>query len=225
LILATQRPSVDVITGTIKANIPTRLAFAVASQVDSKTIIDQGGADKLLGRGDMLYTTPSISKPRRVQGAFISDTEINNIVNFLKSEDEPDYDYKITEDSRTGGTVLGSDDSDPLLEEAIQIIIESQKASTSYLQRRMKIGYSRAARIIDLLEEAGVVGEQNGSKPREVLVDSWPPAGEENYENDSEEDEEYEDEDADVVEDDEDTVDEPEEELEDDEDEEYDEDE
>ena len=197
LVLATQRPSVDVITGTIKANIPTRLAFAVASQVDSKTIIDQAGAEKLLGRGDMLYTTPQISKPRRVQGAYISDDEIQNIINFLKEEGEPDYNYQITEDSRGGGTVLGgnSDDSDPLLDDAIQIILESKKASTSYLQRRMKIGYSRAARIIDLLEEAGVIGEQNGSKPREVLVDSWPPGGsepepeaEEGYEENDEED-------------------------------------
>lgn len=199
LILATQRPSVDVITGTIKANIPTRLAFSVASQVDSKTIIDQAGAEKLLGRGDMLYTTPAISKPRRVQGAYISDKEIENIVTFLRQEGEPDYNYQITEDSRSGGAVLGgSEDSDPLLEEAIQIIIESQKASTSYLQRRMRIGYSRAARIIDLLEEVGAIGPQNGSKPREVLVESWPPGGvEEPSQPEEEYDEEYEEEDDD----------------------------
>lgn len=230
LILATQRPSVDVITGTIKANIPTRLAFAVASQVDSKTIIDQAGAEKLLGRGDMLYTTPAISKPRRVQGAYISDKEISNIIDFLKEEGEPDYNYQITEDSRGGGTVLDSDDSDPLMDEAIQIILESQKASTSYLQRRMKIGYSRAARIIDLLEEAGVIGEQNGSKPREVLIDEWPPGGvqdeaEEDYE--EPEDEEYdEDEEEEGYEDDEesDLDDEEIEELGDPEEDEYDED-
>lgn len=231
LVLATQRPSVDVITGTIKANIPTRLAFAVASQVDSKTIIDQAGAEKLLGRGDMLYTTPAISKPRRVQGAYISDKEIKNIIGFLKEEGEPDYDYKITEDSRGGGTVLDSEDSDPLMEQAIEVILESGKASTSYLQRRMKIGYSRAARIIDMLEEAGVIGPQNGSKPREVLIDEWPPGGaqeepeEEDYE--EPEDEEYEEDQGEGYEDDEETDldDEEIEELGDPDEEEYDEDE
>lgn len=199
LILATQRPSVDVITGTIKANIPTRVAFAVASQVDSKTIIDQAGAEKLLGRGDMLYTTPEISKPRRVQGAYIADSEIKNIIDFLKEEGEPDYNYQITEDSRSGGTVLDSEDSDPLMEEAIQIILESEKASTSYLQRRLSIGYSRAARIIDLLEEAGVIGPQNGSKPRDVLIDEWPPGGgrDEDSEDDYDSDDAFENDDDD----------------------------
>lgn len=179
LILATQRPSVDVITGTIKANIPTRLAFAVASQVDSKTILDTAGADKLLGRGDMLMSTPELSKPKRVQGAYVSDTEIEKVVNFLKKESTPDYNYQITEGSSggSGGTAFNSDDADPLLEDAIKIAIEAGRVSTSFLQRRMKIGYSRAARIVDLMEEMGVVGAADGAKPREVLISEWPPAG------------------------------------------------
>ncbi len=189
LILATQRPSVDVITGTIKANIPTRLAFAVASQVDSKTILDVAGADKLLGRGDMLLSNAELSKPKRIQGAFISEEEIENVVSFLKKESTPDYNYQIIEGGKgdnSGGVSLGGDDADPLLEEAIQIAIDAGHLSTSYLQRRMKIGYSRAARILDLLEEMGVVGPSDGAKPREVLVTSWPPHGSsmEEYDND-----------------------------------------
>jgi len=199
LILATQRPSVDVITGTIKANIPTRLAFSVASQVDSKTILDTSGAEKLLGKGDMLISTPSLSKPKRLQGAYVSDQEIERIVEFLKKHGEPDYNYQITEDSRAGGVVLDSESggkggADPLFDQAVQIILESKKASTSYLQRRMSIGYSRAARMIDLLEEQGVIGPQNGSKPRIVLVDTWPPVVEDNTDDqaDVEEVDEYE---------------------------------
>jgi S-DNA-T family DNA segregation ATPase FtsK/SpoIIIE len=175
LILATQRPSVDVITGIIKANIPTRLAFAVASQVDSKTILDISGAEKLLGRGDMLVHNPQISKPKRLQGAFVADDEIEHIVDFLKKEGAPDYNMQVLEHERTGGTAFNEEDSDPLLDDAIQIIIESGKASTSYLQRRMRIGYSRAARLIDLMEEVGVIGGGNGAKAREVLVTEWPP--------------------------------------------------
>lgn len=180
LILATQRPSVDVITGTIKANIPTRLAFAVASQVDSKTILDVAGADKLLGRGDMLISNAELSKPKRIQGAFISEEEIEKVVEFLKKESVPDYNYQIIEGSKdngSGGVSMGGDSADPLLEEAIQIAIDAGRVSTSYLQRRMKIGYSRAARILDLLEEMGVVGGSDGAKPREVLVTEWPPHG------------------------------------------------
>lgn len=177
LVLATQRPSVDVITGLIKANIPTRIAFAVASGVDSKTILDQAGAEKLLGRGDMLFTSPSISKPKRIQGAYVSDDEIDRVVGFLKEQGEPDYNYQVTEDARTGGTSFSSEDADPMLNEAIEIVLESGKASTSFLQRRIKVGYSRAARIIDMMEEMGIVGPANGSKPREVLIDEWPPSG------------------------------------------------
>lgn len=178
LILATQRPSVDVITGTIKANIPTRLAFAVASQVDSKTILDISGAEKLLGRGDMLLSTPQLSKPKRLQGAYVSDSEIERIVQFLTKHGEPDYNYQITEDTRTGGTAFESSDSDPLFDDAVKFVLESGKASTSYLQRRMRVGYSRAARIMDLLEQNGIIGPGNGAKPREVLISEWPPASE-----------------------------------------------
>ncbi|NBX49071.1 DNA translocase FtsK [bacterium] len=180
LILATQRPSVDVITGTIKANIPTRLAFAVASQVDSKTILDVAGAEKLLGRGDMLLSNAELSKPKRIQGAYIAEEEIEKVVEFLKKESAPDYNYQITEGGKgenSGGVAMGGGDADPLLEEAIQIAIDAGRVSTSYLQRRMKIGYSRAARMLDLLEEMGVVGSADGAKPREVLVTSWPPHG------------------------------------------------
>lgn len=180
LILATQRPSVDVITGTIKANIPTRLAFAVASQVDSKTILDVAGADKLLGRGDMLISTPELSKPKRAQGAYVAESEIERVVAFLKEESEPDYNYQITESGTgAGGVSLDPADTDTLLDDAIEIAIDAGKVSTSFLQRRMKIGYSRAARIVDLMEKLGVVGPADGAKPREVLVSEWPPAGSE----------------------------------------------
>lgn len=178
LILATQRPSVDVITGTIKANIPTRLAFAVASQVDSKTILDVGGADKLLGRGDMLISTPELSKPKRAQGAYVAESEIERVVAFLKEESEPDYNYQITEAGNgSGGVSLDPSDSDTLLDDAIEIAVDAGKVSTSFLQRRMKIGYSRAARIVDLMEKLGIVGPADGAKPREVLVSEWPPEG------------------------------------------------
>ena len=174
LILATQRPSVDVITGTIKANFPSRIAFAVASQTDSRTILDVSGAEKLLGRGDMLYTSAELSKPKRLQGAFISENEISRIVEALKKEDVPDYNYAITE-KQSGPTSFGSDDEqDHLFEEAVQIVLQSGKASTSFLQRRLKIGYSRAARIMDQLEEQGVIGNPDGSRAREVLIDEWP---------------------------------------------------
>ncbi|MEK7632977.1 MAG: DNA translocase FtsK 4TM domain-containing protein [Patescibacteria group bacterium] len=180
LILATQRPSVDVITGTIKANIPTRLAFAVASQVDSKTILDVGGAEKLLGRGDMLMSTPELSKPKRAQGAYVAESEIERVVAFLKEESEPDYNYQITEGSSSaGGVSMDPADQDTLLDDAIEIAIDAGKVSTSFLQRRMKVGYSRAARIVDLMEKLGVVGPADGAKPREVLVSEWPPAGSE----------------------------------------------
>ncbi len=197
LVLATQRPSVDVITGLIKANVPTRIAFAVASQVDSKTILDQAGAEKLLGRGDMLFTSPQISKPKRMQGAFVSDAEIEKVIKFLKEQGVPDYNYSVTEDTRTGGTSFSSEDSDPLLDDAINTVIESGKASTSFLQRRMRIGYSRAARIVDIMEEMGVIGPQNGSKPRDVLVDRWPLDDDEPEDEVPESDEEYDEEEYD----------------------------
>lgn len=172
LVLATQRPSVDVITGTIKANVPTRIAFAVASQTDSRTILDYAGAEKLLGRGDMLFMSPSLSKARRMQGAYLSDKEIGNVVKALKDEEAPDYNYDITEGQKGGKSVLDGEDTDPLFEDAVEVILAAGKASTSLLQRRLKVGYSRAARIMDMLEEQGVIGPQQGSKPREVLIES-----------------------------------------------------
>jgi S-DNA-T family DNA segregation ATPase FtsK/SpoIIIE len=177
LILATQRPSVDVITGLIKANVPTRIAFAVASQMDSRTILDTSGADKLLGRGDMLYSSADLSKPKRLQGAYLSESEIGRVVDFLKKLGAPDYNHAITESARSGTILDNNDDEEPLLEEAIGAMIQAGRASTSLLQRRLKIGYGRAARIMDLLEEKGIIGPGEGVKPREVLVSEWPPGG------------------------------------------------
>ncbi|NQV90403.1 DNA translocase FtsK 4TM domain-containing protein [Candidatus Uhrbacteria bacterium] len=177
LVLATQRPSVDVITGLIKANIPGRIAFAVASQTDSRTILDQSGAEKLLGRGDMLFTSADVSKPKRLQGAFISTDEVEAVVNHLRRKGEPNYNMAVTEITKAGTVFDDMGDQDEMLEEAIQTVLESGKASTSYLQRRLRLGYARAARIIDMMEEAGVVGPGQGAKPREVLIDSWPPGG------------------------------------------------
>ncbi|MFH1232582.1 MAG: DNA translocase FtsK 4TM domain-containing protein [Patescibacteria group bacterium] len=176
LILATQRPSVNIITGLIKANMPARIAFSVASGVDSRTILDSLGAEKLLGRGDMLFTTAEISKPRRIQGAFVSDNEIKRIVNYIKEKgDEPDYIEEVIEKQKVNGVAgvgLNDNDSndDNLLPEAKEVIINSGKASASYLQRRFSIGYARAARLLDLLEQEGIIGPTNGSKPREVLI-------------------------------------------------------
>lgn len=177
LVLATQRPSVDVITGLIKANIPGRVAFAVASQTDSRTIFDHAGAEKLLGRGDMLFTSAELAKPKRLQGAFVSSNELERVVSFLKQKGEPDYNLAITEITKAGTVFDDPEGSDPLLEDCVRVAIQSGKASTSLLQRRLRIGYSRAARIMDLLEQAGVIGPADGSRPREVLVSQWPPGG------------------------------------------------
>lgn len=179
LILATQRPSVDVITGTIKANFPGRIAFAVASQTDSRTILDVAGADKLLGRGDMLFSTAELSKPKRIQGAFVSEQEIEQVVNFLRHSGEPDYNYSITEREKSGSVFDGADEDEQIINDAVEYIIQSGKASTSMLQRRLRIGYSRAARLMDILEDKGVIGPQDGARPREVLVTEWPPEMEE----------------------------------------------
>lgn len=175
LVLATQRPSVDVITGLIKANIPTRVAFSVASLVDSRTILDMSGAEKLLGRGDMLFMSSDIPKPKRLQGAFSSDVEIKRVIDHLKKQADPDYLDEVTErqSSPTGMIASGGieeDGGDPLLLEAKDVIIKSKKASASLLQRRLRIGYSRAARILDLLEAQGVIGPADGAKPRDVLI-------------------------------------------------------
>lgn len=177
LILSTQRPSVNVITGLIKANVPARIALQVSSQIDSRTILDSAGAEKLLGAGDMLYLSGEMSKPTRLQSAFISETEVKKVVSYLKKEyeDELPDEIDFAADSGGGNSVFSAsfDDEeeaeDDLYEDARDLVIRTQKASTSYLQRKLGIGYARAARLVDFLEERGVVGPQNGSKPREVL--------------------------------------------------------
>ncbi|MCF6463282.1 FtsK/SpoIIIE family DNA translocase [Clostridium sp. Cult1] len=171
LIVATQRPSVDVITGTIKANIPSRISFAVSSQVDSRTILDMVGAEKLLGKGDMLFYPSNLSKPIRVQGAFISDMEVEEVVSFLKAQNLTEYDNEIIETIQSEielDNILG--DTDELLPKAASLVTEEGQASISLLQRKLKIGYARAARIVDEMEELNIVGGHEGSKPRKVLV-------------------------------------------------------
>jgi len=173
LIVATQRPSVDVITGLIKANIPARIAFSVASSMDSRTILDSVGAEKLIGKGDMLFQTAELSKPRRLQGAYVGDDEIKRIVKYLKQVGgEPEYDESITEkqSGKSSFDVGGSDADDDLFEDAKQVVIQAGKASASLLQRRLRVGYARAARLIDLLEDHGIVGPADGARPREILV-------------------------------------------------------
>lgn len=171
LIVATQRPSVDVITGTIKANIPSRISFAVSSQVDSRTILDMAGAEKLLGKGDMLFFPSNYSKPVRIQGAFISDAEVEKVVEFLTGQNVAEYDDDVLESIQNEIEIdKFMDDSDELLPEAIDLVIDEGQASISLLQRKLRIGYARAARIIDEMEEKGIVGGFEGSKPRKVLV-------------------------------------------------------
>jgi len=174
LIIATQRPSVDVITGLIKANVPSRLAFAVSSGTDSRTILDMTGAEKLLGKGDMLFSPVGLSKPRRIQGSFISDKEVESIVNFIKQDGVANYDEAMIEKITAipEGTEAAGD-SDPLIEEAIAFIVEREKASTSMLQRRFRIGYNRAARMMEELVARGLVGPEDGAKPRKVLMTSY----------------------------------------------------
>jgi DNA segregation ATPase FtsK/SpoIIIE, S-DNA-T family len=183
MILATQRPSVNVITGTIKANFPARIAFQVAQKTDSRTILDAIGADKLLGKGDMLYLSPSSSKLNRAQGAWTSDDEINAIVDHYKMQGKPDYENKITEKIASQKPDLPEqDEDDELVTQAIEVIRQTRRASTSSLQRRLRIGYNRAARLMDQLEEQGVIGPPQGSEPREILIDldtDTPPSDEE----------------------------------------------
>lgn len=169
LIIATQRPSVDVITGVIKANIPSRIAFGVSSQVDSRTILDMGGAEKLLGRGDMLFMPMGASKPIRVQGAFMSDQEVETIVHYVRSQGEAEYDESIVPEL-DDASMAEEEPQDELYEQAVQIVLEAKQASVSLLQRRMRVGYTRAARLIDYMEGRGVIGPYEGSKPREVLM-------------------------------------------------------
>ncbi|MBI2104217.1 MAG: DNA translocase FtsK 4TM domain-containing protein [Candidatus Omnitrophica bacterium] len=173
IILATQRPSVDVITGVIKANFPARIAFQVASKVDSRTILDMNGADKLLGRGDLMFLRPGTAKPIRAQGAFVTDGEIERITAFLKQQRPPAYDERLAERARTPEGALITE-KDELYDMAKRIVLESGQASTSLLQRRLRLGYGRAARILDLMEQEGVVGPPQGSRPREILVSREP---------------------------------------------------
>jgi S-DNA-T family DNA segregation ATPase FtsK/SpoIIIE len=178
LILSTQRPSVNVITGLIKANVPARIALQVASQFDSRTIIDQGGAENLLGAGDMLYLSGDMPKPVRIQSAFVTETELKKIVKHLKDNHEPgldEVDFSATtgagENAIFSASLDGGDlgDDDDLYDEARDIVTRAGKASTSFLQRKLRIGYARAARLIDLLEEKGIIGPGDGAKPREVI--------------------------------------------------------
>ncbi|MEA4852713.1 MAG: DNA translocase FtsK [Christensenella sp.] len=172
LVIATQRPSVDVITGIIKANIPSRIAFAVSSQVDSRTILDMAGAEKLLGQGDMLYYPSGAPKPVRLQGCFISDKEVDAVTNFLKERSTASYDTRVIDGIAKEGTnpIAGQEQTDELFIKALEIVMEYDQASTSMLQRRLRIGYARAARLIDQLEENGYISPMDGSKPRQVLI-------------------------------------------------------
>jgi S-DNA-T family DNA segregation ATPase FtsK/SpoIIIE len=184
LVLATQRPSVDVITGIIKANIPARLAFSVASQVDSRTILDQMGAEKLLGKGDMLFMSPEFMKPRRIQGAWVEEKEVKAVTDYLKSVREPQYNEEVLAQKVSiggksvggGGGDMGEPDDD-MFDEAAEAVFRAGKASASMLQRRLRIGYARAARLLDLLEERGIIGPADGARPRDVLISDLSQIG------------------------------------------------
>jgi DNA segregation ATPase FtsK/SpoIIIE, S-DNA-T family len=165
LILATQRPSVDVITGLIKANIPTRLSFQVSSKIDSRTILDQMGAEALLGQGDMLYLAPGAGLPVRVHGAFVSDDEVHRVVDYLRSQGEPNYVEGILE-----GGVLGGGESDSLYDQAVAVVLQNKRASISLVQRHLRIGYNRAARLLEQMEQAGLVSPMGHSGNRDILV-------------------------------------------------------
>jgi len=180
LVIATQRPSVDVITGVIKANIPSRIAFAVSSQVDSRTILDMAGAEKLLGKGDMLFYPVGANKPQRIQGAFISDKEVEAVVEYVKSNSgDVGYNEDILEKIEKANTPKEAQDEDEefdeLLMDAIELSIETGQASASFIQRRFKVGYARAGRIIDQMEQRGIISGYEGSKPRQVLIskEAW----------------------------------------------------
>ena len=173
MILATQRPSVDVVTGVIKANFPARISFKVASKVDSRTVLDMNGADKLLGKGDMLFLEPGNAKPIRAQGTLITDPEIEKVVNFIKAQQEPVYDTEILEHQKRSVSGRGGFEKDEFFDEAVRMVLETGQASVSMLQRRLRLGYTRAARIIDAMEEEGIIGPFRGSKPREILIQEY----------------------------------------------------
>ncbi len=182
LIIATQRPSADVITGLMKANIPSRIAFAVSSALESRIILDQQGAEKLIGMGDMLYAPIGVGKPVRIQGAFVSDEERESVIDFVKNHCEAEYDVSVqaqiekaaAEKTKGGDPVPGGEethsDYDELLSQAVDVVLDARQCSVSMLQRRLKLGYARAARIVDQMEEIGVVGPHEGSKPRQALI-------------------------------------------------------
>jgi S-DNA-T family DNA segregation ATPase FtsK/SpoIIIE len=169
LILATQRPSVDVITGLIKANLPARISFRVSSKIDSRTILDSNGAEQLLGRGDMLFLPPASARHLRLHGPYISEQESARLASFLRKQGRPVYDQTITEDNKTAGEDVAFE-KDELYDEAARIVVQSGQVSISYLQRKMRIGFSRAARLVDMMEAEGLVSPAAGGKPREVLV-------------------------------------------------------
>jgi S-DNA-T family DNA segregation ATPase FtsK/SpoIIIE len=174
LVLATQRPSVDVITGLIKANFPARISFRVATRVDSRTILDVMGAEHLLGKGDMLFLPPGSSRLTRVHGAFVTETEIAHVVEFWKKQGRPEYDDSYlaappSEDGDSSDADPVSEDQDPQYDEAVRLVLQMGKASTSTLQRHLRLGYGRAARILDMMQRDGIIGPPDGSKPREVL--------------------------------------------------------
>jgi DNA segregation ATPase FtsK/SpoIIIE, S-DNA-T family len=183
LVLATQRPSVDVITGLIKANIPVRIAFQVSSKIDSRTILDQMGAEQLLGNGDMLYLPPGQAMPERVHGAYVRDHEVHKVVDYLKGKGAPDYVEAVLQEPDMNGAQVpgleplsnGEGEADPLYDEAVSVVTESRKASISYVQRRLKVGYNRAARMIEEMEHAGVVSAVLANGVREVLAPPPPP--------------------------------------------------
>ena len=171
LILATQRPSVDVLTGVIKANFPARVSFQVSSRTDSRTILDQNGADHLLGQGDMLFLPPGTSRLQRLHGPYVSEKEVGELVAFLADQGEPEFDdslIRLPEESESGG--VADEDVDEMFDKAVAIVAETRNASISYIQRRLKVGYNRAARIIEHMEREAMVGPQEGTRPREVFL-------------------------------------------------------
>jgi S-DNA-T family DNA segregation ATPase FtsK/SpoIIIE len=171
LVVATQRPSVDILTGVIKANLPSRIAFKVSSKIDSRVILDGNGAERLLGRGDMLFLAPGTSRLQRVHGAYVSIQETAGLVRFLKKQAKPDYDEEITKDRpEVSRRDDAGDEADPLYDEAARLVIKEKMASISFLQRRMGVGFSRAGKLIDMMSRDGLLGPPRGSKPREVLV-------------------------------------------------------
>jgi DNA segregation ATPase FtsK/SpoIIIE, S-DNA-T family len=174
LIVATQTPRADVITGVIKANIPSRIAFQVASKIDSRVILDENGADRLLGQGDMLYLPPSTSRLIRAQGVLVTDDEIHRLVEFVSAQSPPTYDTSMQDKLQLSSSSTDEDvteEDEELVEKCLEIIRQEKRASTSLLQRRLRLGYTRAARIVDILEQRGILGPGEGAKPREILVD------------------------------------------------------